>query len=129
MAGNAHMDRLFPHIRFRELDQVFFNVLGANLEDARSSGDSEATRALEAIWGLILQLIEETLPPEIQLFNRLLVAEADAQIEQLLQDNRDLVTERLVQFMEETQARMRNEGEEKNAERLAQVLEKVRGMV
>jgi hypothetical protein len=115
--------------RFRELDQVFFNVLGANLEEARSSGESEATKALERIWGLILQLIEETLPPEVQLFNRLLVAENDEQVEQLLQDNRELVTERLVQFMQDTQARMQEEGEEKNAERLAQVLEKVRGMV
>ena len=62
-------------------------------------------------------------------FNRLIVAENDAQIEQLLQDNSDLVTVRLVQFMEDTQAKMRKDGEEENAERLAQVLEKVRGMV
>ncbi len=59
----------------------------------------------------------------------LLVAEDDAQIEQLLQDNRDLVTVRLVQFMEETRAKMQEEGEEENAERMAQVLEKVKEMV
>ncbi len=115
--------------RFREIDQVFFNILGANLEEARSSGESKTTEALEGIWGLILHLIEETLPPEIQLFNRLLIAKDDAQMEQLLQDNRDLVNERLLQFMQQTQARMQEEGEEENAERMAQVLEKVKGMV
>ncbi|MCP4536287.1 MAG: hypothetical protein GY832_04000 [Chloroflexi bacterium] len=115
--------------RFRELDQVFFNVLGANMEEAQSSGESEAAKALEAIWGLIMKLIEETLPPEMQLFNRLFVAENDEQIEQLLQDNRDLVTVRLVEFMRDTQAKMRQDGEEENAERLGQVLEKVQEMV
>ena len=78
---------------------------------------------------MILQLIEETLPPEIRLFNRLMAAEEDAEIERLLEENRDLVTERLVEFMEEAEANMREEGSLETAERLVRVLEKTRGMV
>jgi hypothetical protein len=115
--------------RFQEMDQIFFNLLATNLDEARSAGDSEAVKALEAVWGLVLQLVEETLPPVVRLFNRLMVADDDAQVEQLLQENRDLVTEGLIRFMEDAKVSMQEEGEEENVERLTQVLEKVRGMV
>jgi hypothetical protein len=115
--------------RFPELDQAFSNVLAANLEDARAAGDKEATEALQAIWALVLRLMEETLPPEVRLFNLLMAAEEDAEVEELLQENRDLVTERMVKFMEEAEARIREEGALEAAERLALVLEKAKGMV
>ena len=115
--------------RFQELDQTFLNLLTTSLEEAQSAGDNATAQALGAIWGVILRLVEETLPPEMQLFNRLIVAEDDAQIEQLLQENRDLVTEHLIEFMEEAEANMREEGSVETAERLVRVLEKARGMV
>ncbi len=115
--------------RLSELDQTFFNVLAANLEKARSAGDAEAVKALQAIWSLILSLMEETLPPELQLFNRLVAAENDAEVEELLQENHDLVTERLVRFMEEAEASMREKGTLETAERFALVLEKAKRMV
>jgi len=115
--------------RFQELDQVFSNVLTANLEKAQAAGDAETVEALQAIWGLILRLMEETLPPELQLFNRLVAAENDAEVEKLLQENRDLVTEHLVQFVEEAEANMRETGTLETAERLVLVLEKAKGMM
>jgi hypothetical protein len=113
--------------RFEELDQAFLNLLTANLEEARAADNEEAVRSLQALWGLILRLTEETLPPELQLLNRLLVAEDDVEIDRLLQENRDLVTERLVQVLEQAEANVREEGESETAERLAAVLKKVRG--
>ena len=115
--------------RFPELDQAFFSVLTAKLGEAQAAGDKEVVKALQAIMSLVLYLMEETLPPELQLFNRLITAEDDARIEKLLQENRDLVTERLIPFMEEAEARMREEGTLETAERLALVLEKAWGMV
>jgi hypothetical protein len=115
--------------RFPELDQAFSNVLAANLEEARTAGDEEAIKALQAIWALVLRLMEETLPPEVRLFNLLMAAEEDAEVEKLLQENRDLVTERMVKFMEEAEARIREEGMLEAAERLASILEKAKGMV
>ena len=77
-----------------------------------------------------MRLMEETLPPELQLFNRLMDAEEDAEIERLLQENRDLVTEQLVQYMEKAETDMRQEeGMVETAEHLATVLEKMKGMV
>jgi hypothetical protein len=116
--------------RFEEMDQAFMNLLAANLEQARSANDRQAAEALQAIWNLVLHLMEETLPPGLQLFNRLMTAEDEAEIEQLLQDNRGLVTERLVEFMERAEAQMREEEESiETADRLASVLNKARVMV
>jgi hypothetical protein len=115
--------------RFQELDQAFLNVLAANLEEARTAGNQDAVSSLQAIWGLVLRLMQESLPLELQLLNRMVAAEDDAEIERLLQENRDLVTEGLVQLVGEVEDNMREEGREEIAERLALVLGKVKGMV
>jgi hypothetical protein len=115
--------------RFPELDQAFSNVLAASLEEAQAAGDAGAVKALQAIRALMLRLMEETLPPEVRLFNLLMAVEEDAEVEKLLQGNRDLVTESMVQFMEEAEARIREEGALETADRLALVLEKAKGMV
>ena len=116
--------RLLP-----ELDEVFLNVLATNLEEARASGNVQIVEALQSIWDLILRLTEESMPPEVRFLNRLVAAEEETEVERLLQENRDLVTERLIQFMEETEASIREQGALETAERLASVLEKARGMV
>ncbi len=116
--------RLLP-----ELDEVFLNVLATNLEEARASGNGQIVEALQSIWDLILRLTEESMPPEVRFLNRLMDAEEETEVERLLQENRDLVTERLIQFMEETEASIREQGALETAERLASVLEKARGMV
>jgi hypothetical protein len=114
--------------RFEDLDQTFMNVLTANLEEAGASGDEGAATALRAIWGLVMSLMEETLPPELQLFNRLMTAEDEAEVETLLQENRDLLTDRLVDFMEEAEAGLQEQDRPETAERLALVLDKARGL-
>jgi len=114
--------------RFRELDRDFFDVLAANLEEARSAGDRESAESLQRIWSFLMRLVEESLPPEVRLFNRLIAAEDDAEIERLLQENRNLVTERLAQFMQEAEANMRETGALETAERVVHVREKVKQM-
>ncbi len=114
--------------RSRELDQAFFSLLASNLEEAQSKGDKRAVESLQAIWSLLVRLAEESLPPEIQFLNQLVAAEDDAKIEQLLQENRDMVTERLVQFMGEAEANMREEGSLETADRLVRVREKAKAM-
>jgi hypothetical protein len=116
--------------RSQEIDQVFFNVLAANLEEAQAARNQEAVNSLQALWSLLLRMAEESLPPEIQLFNRLMTAEDAAEVDRLLEEGREFVTERLVRFMEETEARVRDEeGETETIQRLALVLGKAKGMV
>jgi len=115
--------------RFEELDQAFLSVLSINLKDAQAAGDQQAMESLQRIWNLVMGLMEETLPPELRLFNRLMSTEDDAQIEKLLQANRDLVNARLIQFMEQTEAHMREEGSTEAADHLVKVLEKAKEIV
>lgn len=115
--------------RFSDIDQAFFNILTSNLEEAQTENNQQAFAALQAIWSLILRLIEETLPPEIQLFNRLMSAEDEAVVEKLLQGNRDLVTERLMQFMEEAGTELKEKDDLESVERFTLIMEKVKGMM
>ncbi len=115
--------------RFAELDEAFFNVLAANLEQARAASDEQRVQTLQDIWNLILRLTEEAIPPELRLLNRLMTTEDDAEVERLLEENRDLFTDRLVQFMGETEANLREQGNLEAAERLASVLEKAKGVL
>jgi len=116
--------------RSSELDQVFLDVLTNNLREAQSMGNQEVVKALQAIWNLVMGLMEEMLPPAIRLVNRLLLVEDEAGVEKLLEENRDLVTEELANFIEEARTSLWQDGGDSEAvERLALVLEKVRGMV
>ena len=112
--------------RAQELDQAFFNVLSANLREARAAGDAEAFKPLQALSALLVRLMDESLPPEVRLLNRLMAAEDDATLDKLLQENRDLLTEDLVQYLEDTEATMREQGTLETADRLASVLAKVK---
>lgn len=112
--------------RAQELDQAFFNVLSANLREARAAGDAEAFKSLQALSALLVRLMDESLPPEVRLLNRLMAAEDDATVDELLQENRDLLTEDLVQYLEDTEATMREQGTLETADRLASVLAKVK---
>ena len=115
--------------RFWELDGAFLDVLRTNLEQARTADQAEAVDALLAISGLVAQLAEESSPPELRLLDHLMGAEDDADIEQILEANRDLVTERMVQVIETAEIDLREGGESEAAERMALILQKARAMM
>ena len=115
--------------RFWELDGAFLDVLRTNLEQARTADQAEAVDALLAISGLVAQLAEESSPPELRLLDHLMGAEDDADIEQILEANRDLVTERMVQVIETAEIDLREGGESEAAERMALILQKAQAMV
>jgi hypothetical protein len=115
--------------RFPEIDQVFLSVLSSALREAEEKGDEQGAKALQALWNLVLRLMEETLPPEVRLFNRLMAAEDGAQVDKLLQENSALVTERFVRFVEGAEPNVHRTGPPEAADRLALVLEKARAML
>lgn len=112
--------------RFLELDQVFLNVLAANLEEAQEAGNEEIIESLEKIWALVLRLTEETLPPEMRLFNQLVSAEDEATVDTLLEKNQRLVTEGFVELLERAESQVREEGSTEAADQLKLLLEKAR---
>jgi len=116
--------------RASELDQLFLSVLEMNLERAQENGDVELAKALQSIKNMILRLMEQSLPPEVRFFNRLMAAEDDTEVDKLLQENRELATERLMQFMEQAKAGLQQEDQaEEDEEHLTMLMDKVKAIV
>jgi len=115
--------------RAQEIDQAFLSILSSNMEEARTAGDTETLESLQAIWALVLKLMEETLPPEVRLFNRLMSAEDEAEVDKLLEDNQPLVTEHLTQFIEEAATRLEESGGPEVTARITLLKEKVKTLL
>jgi len=115
--------------RIMEIDDAFLNVLGANLEEAQRAGNEEAVERVREIWDLVLDLMVEAMPPEVRFFNGLLAAEDEAEIDRLLEANKPLVTERMAEFVEKSEAEARGEGDTETADQMALVLNKLRRML
>lgn len=111
-----------------EIDEPFLSVLSANLETAHKQNDQHALEALRDVWNAVMSLMEEAMPPELRLINRLMGADEE-EIDRLLEESRNLVTERMAQFVEETEAQAREEDDTETAEQMARVAEKMRGML
>ncbi|MBS3783960.1 MAG: hypothetical protein KGY78_05920 [Anaerolineae bacterium] len=111
--------------RMGEIDEAFLNVLGANLQQAHEQEDEQALEALREVWNAVMGLMEEALPPELRLINRLMAAEDEEEIERLLEESRNLVTQRMAQFIEESEAEAREEGDLETAEQMALISEKI----
>jgi hypothetical protein len=55
-----------------------------------------------------------------------MAAEDEVTIERLLEENQNLVTQRMAQFVEQSEAETREEGDTETAEQMALVLKKMR---
>jgi hypothetical protein len=115
--------------RFRDMDELFMNVLAANLEEARKANNTQAVKALQALWQLTLRLVEEATPPELRLFSQLMGAKGEAEIDRVLEQNKTLVTDGLVEALEQAEASMREEGSDESADQLKLALGRARSMV
>ncbi len=113
----------------QELDDAFFTVLSANMEEARVAGDANVMKALERVWTVVLQVIEGAYPPEIRLFTRLMRAKDEAEIDHLLDENAELLTPQLVEFLRGIQEQWQSDEEQESAERATMLLNKVTARV
>ncbi|MSP13324.1 MAG: hypothetical protein EXR62_10265 [Chloroflexi bacterium] len=58
--------------RLREIDDAFLMVLSANLEDAKRRQDERAGQALNAVYQMVVEALDQQLPPPVRLVNSLL---------------------------------------------------------
>lgn len=105
-----------------ELDELFFNVLAAQIEQARQNGDDQGLAQLQEAWQLTMRLIQEQVPPELALLTRLLEADDIEEIQQTLEANRDLVSEQFVAMLERVEQDLREREETGPARRAAAAL-------
>lgn len=80
---NEHLD---------EIDDLFYLVLSRYLAAAQSKGDASRAAKLRAIMDATLEAVEERLPPDLRLINRLARAESEEQTNEILEAHRGLLS-------------------------------------
>ncbi len=104
-----------------ELDDLFFTILGAQLQEAQQRGDQQAAEDLQRVATAVNRVMESTMPPEMALTRRLMAAPSDEALIEQLQAIRKLLTPRFLQFLEALEGSMREQGQEEGADRLMQI--------
>ncbi len=100
------------------IDETFMQVLQINLEEARKTGKVEVSSRLKAIRDEVLELIQQSAPPEIRLINEMLSAENEDQSLDILHANQDQIDEDLLGVMDSLVEQLRASGNDPVADRL-----------
>jgi ribosomal protein S27AE len=104
-----------------EIGEPFLALLMANIESARRQGAVAAARRLTEIWKMALEILEEDLPADLRLINRLLREESPERTRQLLMENRSELDQELVESMRVMAEGLRAQGQEEMAKRLENI--------
>ena len=120
---------LLARRRLTDLDELFFSVLGAEIERAQQEGDQETATRLENLWKLTMDLIRAQVPPQIALLTAVLEAKETAEVRRILEDNRALLDPVFLQLLEEVERQLREGGDQRAADRAAAALAVARSMV
>ncbi|GIK56757.1 MAG: hypothetical protein HND44_19500 [Chloroflexi bacterium] len=92
MAVRQHADKL---------DETFMYLLSARLAEAEQKGRQADAAALAEVQEAIIGLVEDQMPPEIQLINHLIEAETPAQEAAILDANRKMLSPELVAMIDQ----------------------------
>jgi regulator of sigma D len=111
------------------IDQTFLTVLQANLDEARRTGNVEASSRLDAIRNAVRQIVEAAAPPEIQFINALLSVETEQESLEILHQRREELTPELLAIMDDLVGQLREAGNDRVAERVALLLEEAHSLV
>jgi hypothetical protein len=104
-----------------EIDDVFMSVLGASIAQNDQEHPEVAARLLD-IRNLIVEVLEESAPPELRFISRLLDADYPDETRKMLADNRALVTPQVLGMMEALAGELESRGEAEGSEKLGGIL-------
>ena len=110
---------LLARRRVADLDELFFGLLKAHIESAQEDGDDAFLARWKEIWEITTRLLQEAIPPELLLVTQLLETEDEGERRRLLEQNRKILTPALIEMMEQTEADLRERGDEEAARRMA----------
>jgi len=107
-----------------EIDEVFIALLGRYLAAAQRRSDEKRAQRLKALMDATLAMLEEELPPEVRLINRLARAKHPDETNDLLEEHRGLLTDEFVKRFDQVVASTAERDEE-----LHKHLQAVRGQI
>jgi hypothetical protein len=83
-----------------DINDMLMAVLSMNLQQAERTGATAAMGRLRTIWRAIMEMLEESMPPEVRFVNRLLEEEFPEGTQAMLEENREQVNGALLEAME-----------------------------
>jgi hypothetical protein len=108
-----------------ELDQVFISVLARYESTARSRGNAERAAKLHKILETALAVIEERLPADLRLINRLLRAEHPEETDQVLEEHRGMLNDEFVETYDRYVSQLEEGHDEELVEHMSRVREQI----
>jgi hypothetical protein len=115
--------------RLEQVDDAFFLVLTANIQEAERQGQGEAAEALREIVEMTFRLLEERMPPEMRFINQLLRLPYPQGTRQFMKSEQELLTPQVIAEMERLIESLRDEGQLETAEHLEQVVGQARAVL
>jgi hypothetical protein len=109
------------HAHIEEIDDAFMAVLQMNLQEASKQGAREVADLLGAIYDEIMIMVEESMPPEVQLINELLRAPYPDGTRGLLKQHQAELTPEVLQLMDRVAEELKEREDEESAKRLRDI--------
>ena len=117
----ADLDKTFK-AHLADLDDLFFEVLTQNLQDAQQRNEAQAFAQLQKIGDAAMRAIQGTQPPEVRFVNTLLQIEYPNQTKELLERNKQVLGPEFIAWMEGLEGELRESGRAETADRLVLVI-------
>jgi len=92
-----------------------------SIRAALEEGETRLAQALDLLGRIAMAVLQQTLPPELRLLNALLNTPSEEGRRRLLERNRRLLTPEWLQWLQQMEARMREEGRAEVAEQIAAI--------
>ena len=104
-----------------QIDELTLNALALNLRAAQEGGRMDEAQRLQQLGDILVKLIQESQPPEIQFINSLLTTDYPDGTQSLLEENRQQLDERMLELMRLVEDDLTQSGRVELAQRLAEI--------
>ena len=109
-----------------QIGSAFFTVLTANMQQAQAENREDVGQQLQEVYDAAAAIIQEKLPPEIRLLDRLMRAPYPEGTQQLLTENREIITPEFMDVMHQLIAEVDPNRQSEAAKHLTQVQEQAK---
>ena len=110
-------------VHLDEIDELTLNALALKLQAAEQAGRADEVQRIQELGDILMRMIQESQPPEIQFINSLLTTEYPAGTQALLEENRHQIDERMLELMRLVGDDLTQSGRVELAQRLAKIQE------
>jgi hypothetical protein len=107
--------------RLQEIDSVFVSVLEANIAQAQAQHQHDVEGRLRSIRNLIVEVMQESAPPQIRFINQLLQADYPDGTRAMLRENQAALNDEMLSLFDVLASDLAERGDTETSERLTQI--------